>query len=147
MQKTIEDIKKMSIWMLWKKRARGSKVSKIPFAASGGSCGTSENYADRWVTYEEAQQAATQQRADGVGFRIPKGVFFLDIDHRDPDDPFVQEILTLYNSYSEFSVSGTGIHIYGLCDISQLPTYVDPKDDKRKLAKEYYPDLYEKLKG
>ena len=36
MQKTIEDIKKMSIWMLWKKRARGSKVSKIPIAASGG---------------------------------------------------------------------------------------------------------------
>ena len=138
MQKTIEDIKKMSIWMLWKKRARGSKVSKIPIAANGGSCGTSEDYEDRWVTYGEAQQAATQQRADGVGFRIPNGVFFLDIDHRDLEDPFVQEILTLYNSYSEFSVSGTGIHIYGLCDISQLPTYTDPKDSKRKLTKEYY---------
>ncbi len=87
MQKTIEDIKAMSIWMLWKKRARGTKVSKIPIAAGGGRYGTSEDYADRWVTYKEAQQAATQQRADGVGFRIPNGVFFLDIDHRDPEDP------------------------------------------------------------
>lgn len=113
-------------------------MSKIPIAADGRSCGTSEKYADRWVTFDEAQQAATTIKADGIGFRIPNGMFFLDIDHRNLQDPFVQEIMVHYKSYSEFSVSGQGIHIYGLCDISQLPTYTDPKDGKKKLSKEYY---------
>ena len=138
MQKTMNELKQMPIWVLWCKRSQGARVVKIPFNANGKACGTNEDYQDCWVPYEDAQQVAVKKKADGVGFVIPKGVFFLDIDHRDLKDPFVQEILALYNSYSEFSVSGTGIHIYGLCDISQLPTYIDPKDGKRKLAKEYY---------
>lgn len=138
MKKTIDEIKEMPIWMLWKKRPRGTQMSKIPIAADGRSCGTSKNYADRWVTFDEAQQAATERKADGIGFRIPNGMFFLDIDRRDLRDPFVQEIMALYKSYSEFSVSGQGIHIYGLCDISQLPACIDPKDGKRKLSKDYY---------
>ena len=138
MTKTMNDLKEMPLWMLWKKRARGEKMSKIPFAADGRTCGVSDNYADRWVTFDEAQQAVANGKGDGIGFRIPKGMFFLDIDHRDLRDPFVQDIMALYKSYSEFSVSGQGIHIYGLCDISQLPTYTDPKDGKKKLSKEYY---------
>ena len=138
MKKTIDEIKSMPIWMLWKKRPRGTQMSKIPIASNGGSCGTSDNYADRWVTYDVAKQAVAERKANGIGFRIPNGMFFLDIDHRDLDDPFVQEILDRYNSYSEFSVSGKGIHIYGLCDVSQLPTHIDPKDGKRKLSKDYY---------
>lgn len=138
MKKTMHDLKSMPVWMLWKKRARGTQISKIPMAANGGSCGTSSSYADRWVSYDEAQKAAAERKADGIGFRIPNGMFFLDIDHRDLQDPFVQEIMALYKSYSEFSVSGQGIHIYGLCDISQLPTYIDPKDGKQKLSKDYY---------
>ena len=69
--KTVDEIKSMPIWMLWKKRARGTQMSKIPIAADGRSCGTSENYADRWVTFDEAQQAATERKADGIGFRMP----------------------------------------------------------------------------
>jgi primase-polymerase (primpol)-like protein len=90
------------------------------------------------VPYDAARDAAAEQQADGVSFVIPRGIFFLDIDHRDLKDPIVQEILALFNTYSEYSVSGTGIHIYGLCNVEQLPTWVDPKDGKRKLAKEYY---------
>ena len=138
MHKTIEELKQMPVWLLWRKRSRNGKVAKVPFAADGSACGTNDDYQGSWVTYDEAQQAAKQQKADGVGFVIPKGMFFLDIDHRDLNDPMVQEVLALLHSYSEFSVSGAGIHIYGLCDVAQLPTWVDPKDGKRKLAKEYY---------
>ena len=138
MKKTIHDIKSMPIWMLWKKRTRGQQIAKVPIAANGRPCGTSSNYASRWVTFDAAQKAVSEQKADGIGFRIPSGMFFLDIDHRDLQDPFVQEILALYKSYSEFSVSGQGIHIYGLCDISQLPTYIAPKDGKQKWSKDYY---------
>ncbi len=138
MQKTIDELKSMPLWLLWHKRKRGEKIAKIPFAADGSSCGTNDDYQDTWVRYEEAKQAAAKQKADGLGFVIPKGMFFLDIDHRDLNDPDVQDILSLFNSYSEFSISGQGIHIYGLCDVNHLPTWVDPKDGKRKLGKEYY---------
>ena len=132
MQKTIDELKAMPIWLLWKKQKRGGRVAKIPFAASGRSCGTSEEYQNAWVTYEEAKAAVPQRKAAGVGFVIPKGVFFLDIDNRDLTDPTVQEILALFNSYSEYSVSGEGIHIYGLCDVDHLPT------SDGKLSKDYY---------
>lgn len=135
--KTINELKEMPVWMLWKKQTYGKRTAKVPYAADGSKCGTSEEYQNNWVQYDEAQQARTAQNADGVGFKIPTGMFFLDIDHKDLQDPMVQEILSLYNSYSEFSVSGTGIHIYGLCDVSQLPIVVD-KDGTRKLSKEYY---------
>ena len=134
----MEKLKQSPLWLLWKKRSRKGKVSKIPFAADGSPCGTNNEYQTTWVTYDEAQAAAKKQKADGVGFVIPKGMFFLDIDHRDLDDPEVQELLILFNNYSEYSVSGAGIHIYGLCDTDRLPTYVDPKDGTQKLAKEYY---------
>ena len=65
-------------------------------------------------------------------------MFFLNIDHWDLVDPFVQEIPGRYNSYSEFSISGKGIRIYGLCDISQLPSCIDPKDEKQNLSKDHY---------
>ena len=132
MQKTIEELKAMPIWLLFRKRKRGGKIAKVPISADGSPCGTSEDYRNAWVRYEEAVQAVAKQKADGVGFVIPKGMFFLDIDHRDLKDSMVQELLTLYNSYSEYSVSGEGIHIYGLCDVTWLPT------SDGKMKKDYY---------
>ncbi|MBP3392374.1 MAG: AraC family ligand binding domain-containing protein, partial [Clostridia bacterium] len=58
----------------------------------------------------------THQITPGEIFVIPPGMFFLDIDHKKISDPLVQEMLQKFDSYSEFSVSGEGIHIYGLCD-------------------------------
>lgn len=136
--KTLEELKQMKIWMLWKRKISGSRVAKVPCSAKGKVCGVSENYAKDWVTWEQAQKALQRIQADGVGFRIPDGMFFLDIDHRDLNDPMVQKILNQYNSYSEFSVSGEGIHIYGLCNISQLPVYQEGENGAWKLSKEYY---------
>ena len=55
MHKTIEDLKDSPRWLLWRKRMRGDKVAKIPFAADGSPCGTNEEYQDAWVTYEKRQ--------------------------------------------------------------------------------------------
>ena len=40
------------------------------------------------------------------------------------------------NIYAESSISGTGIHAYGLLDASRIPTYV--KDGKLKLDRAFY---------
>lgn len=135
--KTLEELKQMKIWMLWRRKVSGSRVAKVPCSATGRACGVSDNYEKAWVTWDEAQQALKTVKADGVGFRIPKGIFFLDIDHRDLEDPMVQKLLEQYQSYTELSVSGKGIHIYGLCDGNQLPI-VEAKDGTQKLSKDYY---------
>ena len=72
----------------------------------------------------------------GVGFVIPQGWFFLDIDHKELDDPLVQEILSRFDTYAEYSQSGAGLHLYGKCDFAGLPT--ETIDGKRKLDHRYY---------
>ena len=125
---TINELKKQKTWLLWRKKESNGRAAKIPFSIDGKACGTSEAYQSKWVTYSEAQRAVEAQHMDGVGFRIPNNVFFLDIDHRDLNDPMVQELLHLFDSYTEYSVSGSGIHIYGLCNISSLPELIMDKN-------------------
>lgn len=133
----MKTLKERPLWLLWQKQNRNGRAAKVPFAANGGSSGTNEKYRNTWVTYDQAQKAATTRKADGVGFKIPDGVFFLDIDHKDMDDPMVKDLLDRFNSYTEYSVSGDGIHVYGLCDFSKLSTYQD-KSGSVKLSKDYY---------
>ena len=64
-------------------------------------------------------------RAAGLGFVIPEGYFFLDIDHRPKENALVQTMLRRFDSCAEYSVSGSGIHIYGKCDPSQIPVCRD----------------------
>lgn len=133
----MQELMNMKIWFLWRKEMAGERISKIPFAAGGGATGTNEKYRYTWVTYDEALDSMKKQSAAGLGFVIPKGYFFLDIDHRPLTDPFVQMLLERFNSYTERSVSGKGIHIYGKCDFEKLPTYAD-KNGNPRLDKAYY---------
>lgn len=135
---TIDELKNRKVWMLWKKQERSGKTSKMPFSAAGKACGTNETYRDTWVSYEAAAQAVKAQKADGVGFKIPNGMFFLDIDHLDLNDPMVNALVERFDSYTEYSVSGTGIHVYGLCDTSAMEEIVVDKEGKQKLSDGYY---------
>lgn len=109
----------MDCWNLKKKNGRPTKV---PCSSAGGAAGTDEKYRDVWVTYDEAAAAAKRNKNSGVGFVIPKGYFFPDIDHVDMESPWLQARLDRFSSYTEYSQSGTGIHIYGRCDFEALPT-------------------------
>lgn len=46
-------------------------------------------------------------------------------------------MLRRFDSYAEYSVSGTGIHIYGKCNLKEIPHFFD-KNNRPKLAKEFY---------
>ena len=132
--KTLENEK---IWVCWYYSTRKGKRTKVPIAASGCTTGTDESYRCTWVTKAEAEKAAKEKHYDGIGFVLPPGYFFLDIDNRARDDPFVQMMLERFSSYAEYSVSGNGIHIYGKCDTSRIPTYIDSKG-KTRLSREFY---------
>ena len=132
----LEELKSQPVWICWNFREKDGRKTKVPCAASGDKTGTNDEYRDTWVTFDEAKAAAAEKHYSGVGFVIPEGYFFLDIDHKPLDDPYVVKILERFGSYAEKSVSGEGIHIYGKCDFSKVPT--EKKDDKLKLNRKYY---------
>lgn len=133
----MDELKSQKIWFCWNYETRKGKRTKVPISAYGTPTGTNAPYAGTWVTYDEAVKAAKKHGYNGVGFKIPEGYFFLDIDHKDLSDPYVQQLLERFDSYAEFSVSGGGVHIYGKCDISKIPTYIDQKG-KLRLDKAFY---------
>lgn len=137
MANAMQELMDMKIWFLWRKEIDGDRINKIPFAAGGGATGTNKKYQHTWVTYDDAATAMRKQSAAGIGFVIPKDYFFLDIDHIPLTDPFVVMLLKRFNSYTERSVSGGGIHIYGKCNLEKLPTYAD-KNGNLRLDKAYY---------
>ena len=133
----MNDLFSQKIWVCWKWGSRSGKRTKVPIAASGCATGTDEPHRCTWVTRDEAEKAAEEKGYDGIGFVLPEGYFFLDIDGRSVDDPYVVTMLDRFSSYTEISVSGNGIHIYGKCDTDRIPTYIDGKGMKR-LSKEFY---------
>lgn len=130
-------LKQMKIWLCWKYIEVKGKKTKKPIAAYGGATGANSEYQKTWVTYDEAVSAMKRMNADGIGFVIPVGHFFLDIDHRELTDPFVQTMLKRFNSYAEISPSGNGLHIYGMVNLARLPIAED-KDGKQKLDRQFY---------
>lgn len=134
----MQELMNMKIWFLWKYATdKKGAVKKLPFAANGGETGTDDAHSSTWVTYEEAEAAKERFHAAGTGFKLPVGYYFLDIDHKQLTDPLVQTMLARHDTYAEYSVSGNGIHLYGKCDFTQLPTYAD-KSGITRLDKQYY---------
>lgn len=68
---------------------------------------------DTWAHFEEAVQAAP--RYDGIGFEFDgSGIIGIDFDHCIENGqlaPWVQDWVSRFDSYTELSPSGTGIHI------------------------------------
>lgn len=133
----LDELKAMKIWICWNWSTRKGNKTKVPIAASGEETGTDEAHARIWVTYEEAVKAAKEKGYSGIGFVLPEGYFFLDVDDRELDDPYLQLLIERFGSYVERSVSGTGYHIYGKCDWTKVPTYID-KNGKIRLDKQFY---------
>ena len=127
-------IKQLPVWVCWNAVEVSGRITKVPCAAKGGATGTSRDYAHTWVPYDEAVAALRRHGNTGVGFIIPEGVFFIDRDHIDPNDPSVQTLLERFPSYAERSYSGSGVHVYARCDLSRLPVR-DGKLDRRYYTK------------
>ena len=138
MANAMQELMDMRIWFLWRwGKDKNGNPTKVPFAVNGGETGTDHAHSSTWVYYYEAVAATDKCHAAGIGFKIPENYFFLDIDDRELSDPLVQTLLARFDSYTEYSVSGTGIHIYGKCDFSKLPTFYN-KEKNIKLDSQFY---------
>ncbi len=94
---------------------------KVPFSPFAPYATAKSNAPETWGTFAEAQEALLMGNFDGLGFEFgnfPAGtlrVSGIDLDHVIREDgtlePFAAEIVELMNSYTEYSPSGTGLHI------------------------------------
>ena len=86
MSDSMQELKQMRIWFLWRWGTdKNGNPTKVPFAANGGETGTDNAHSSTWVTDDEVTAAVIKNHAAGVGFKIPDGYFFLDIAHPGQD--------------------------------------------------------------
>jgi len=123
----IEDLKKNKQWVNWKREKDDKgKVKKVPYCYKGFR--TSANIKDKskWCDFVTAEKSYKDNKFDGIGLTFDNGVCGIDIDDRNIDDPIVQEIIKLMDTYTEISPSGNGIHLLFTVDFNKLPN--DYKD-------------------
>ncbi|MBR1485624.1 MAG: hypothetical protein IJ859_01610 [Synergistaceae bacterium] len=106
------------------KQDRPGEFSKIPINPRTGK-GAMANNPATWGTFEEAKTYAERnglfeisadgRQRGGIGFEFANGYAGIDLDHVVLSDgtlkPFAREIVRIMNSYTEYSPSGTGLHI------------------------------------
>src|SRR5262249_49206306 len=94
------------------------KPTKVPYQPQYPKLKAANDKSSSWASYEVAVAAA--RGFDGIGFVLTETEFAaFDIDHcRDPETgeihPWAQRLVERANSYSEITVSGTGLRIIGL---------------------------------
>jgi hypothetical protein len=116
-----QQLKNQKQWVLWKKETVKNKVTKIPYKNTAQKA-SSINSED-WKTFKECESILQNTKYfDGIGYVFNKAVVGIDLDHCFEQDGFTlkqwaKEIIDLFPSYIEISPSGTGLHIFLLCDV------------------------------
>ena len=104
-------------------KAVGAKPDKVPYSARTGRRGSSTDLMT-WSTFEEALEAHERGEFAGLGFMFSSGDPYtgIDLDNCVNEDGQIAlwalEIVRYFDSYTEFSVTGTGLHIIVRGDIS-----------------------------
>jgi len=115
-----DEMKNFNSWICWKlEEAEEGKATKIPYSPLSGSL-ASVNDPNTWVSYEEALSVVHYY--SGLGFVLSDNDPFTFIDLDEPKNHLSSEekavimdrqikIYNEFNSYSEISPSGQGLHI------------------------------------
>jgi len=107
-QKTIDTLKSLPVWGLWRKERRGEDIVKMPYT-SGGIKRASSTALEDWCIYSDLV------RPEGFfeALRVPEGYIFVDFDHVGShfDDAELAPLLEALGGYQEVSQSGDGYHV------------------------------------
>ena len=114
-----DELKTHNQFVCWKYKFQPSKDkwTKPPFQVTGEFASVTNP--DTWDSFDRCWQAYTEGgKFDGIGFVLTQNDPFVcvDLDHcKDSDfiEPFASEIIAQFQSYTEISPSGSGIHIFG----------------------------------
>ena len=142
-----QELKQLRQWVLWCRRTRKGKLTKVPYQANGREAKSTDP--STWMTFDlVALQLTTKpDKWDGIGFVFsPDDPYFgVDLDKVIDDDgafkpwpasltercaetlPTPERIIAGLNTYTEVSPSGTGTHSIGR---GVLPGKGNRKDGK-----------------
>lgn len=101
-------------WVVWKAESRGEgKTTKIPYDVKTGRLASVTN-PETWASFDEV--VASVSSYSGIGFVLTDNdpYTFIDLDDTKGDAKAFaeqQRIYRIFNSYSELSPSGKGLHI------------------------------------
>lgn len=98
-------------WVCWGWNGMPLKMPINPLTGSGAKAGQ----ADTWGTFAQALDHAEHGDCSGIGFEFSNGgLVGVDLDHCITNgglSPEAAELVQQFNSYTEVSQSGTGLHI------------------------------------
>jgi putative DNA primase/helicase len=109
------ELKNIDNWVLWKLENRKGKTTKIPYQLNNKMA--SSNNPQTWTNYNNALDFYNHSEGEysGIGFMFSgSGITGIDIDHCIENGKIkdaAQSIINTFDSYTERSQSGSGIHI------------------------------------
>lgn len=122
MNYALDELKQLRQWVAWRLEwdAKQERKTKPPYNIHTNRHADKTNPAD-WASYDEVidyamRKGLIQSKAGGVGFCFTEDTPYagIDLDHVIHDGkliPEAEEIVTLMDSYTEYSPSGDGLHI------------------------------------
>jgi len=110
------ELRELPQWVLWRYEDRDGKRTKVPYRTDKPKVPASSTDPSTWSTHADALRTADADGVDGIGFVFAESDPYtgIDFDHCvDGEDinPHVANVMRQLDSYSEFSPSGTGLHV------------------------------------
>ena len=109
-------------WIVWRLEERDDDLTKVPYQTIDvPRTGAMSNNPATWSTFEKAVAFhRSSEWTTGIGFMFSATdpFFGIDLDKcRDPEtgviEPWALDVVRRFQTYTEVSVSGRGIHIIG----------------------------------
>lgn len=115
------ELKTLPQWIGWKKIKRKGRIVKLPVNPHNGRAASSTN-PGTWTTADKAWRVKKKYKLEGLGFVFTKetGVVGVDLDDCFIDGYLKNEasqVVKCLNSYTEYSPSGNGLHVFVQGDI------------------------------
>ena len=108
-----EELRNSNQWVCWRVETRDGKPTKAPVDPKNPSVHASSTNPATWGSFAQAVETA-EAAGYGIGF-VLDGFVGIDIDHgvkAGVPTPAAQRIVKHFNSYTEISPSGNGVHIF-----------------------------------
>lgn len=112
------ELQNQTRWVGWKYHQIGKRLAKVPLDPRTLQHASVTNPAT-WGTYEHALAAHQHGSVDGIGLTLGDDLVAVDLDNCvDPItgelNPTAQAIISQLHTYTEYSPSGTGLHLLAL---------------------------------